>query len=313
MIRIIYTAVAVAACAATCGATGTALGALQSAVPAQAMDSLAAAPQALPGAADSRDARDLNTAQLTALLRDRNPEVRKSAVRAAKRHIQNNYANEPVLELLLSAGERADIRVEAARTLSYAGGYRKVQEALASVAVSAAEPVELRVMSYKALFDAAAGGSRLQEQLCEAVRAEKEPQVRRAAIWALFGSAQAVRVQDALLEAAEPRESEADRIEALKSLYPAVGYPRVKNLYRSLAADAKIAKRVRLVSIKALSGARDSSVERLLEDLVRTESDGELRAAAVAALEPDEAELRGYFHLGYRAQSGVYVSPIEAE
>lgn len=314
MKRIILTAVAAAACAAQCGAQETALGALRLSVTLPAVEGSQAAPQARPELQAGLPGRDLQSGQLAALLRDKDPEVRKSAVKAARNHIQNNYANEPVLDILLSRAEREDIRVEAARTLSYAAGYRKVQEALGGVAARGAEPLPLRVMAYKGLFLAAAANSRLQEDLCEAVlRGEKDPAARRGAIWALFASAHSPRVQETLLDAAAGGEAEATRLEALKSLYQGVGYQRVKSLYRSLAAGQAAPKALRLAAIKALSGARDSSVERLLEELIRTESDGEIRAAAVAAVEPDEAELARYFHLGYKAQNGAYISPIEAE
>jgi len=305
MRHLIYAAVLTAAGTAVCSAEERAFGALQAALPPSAE---IAAPA--PGPAD----RSLNAGQLSELLRDPNPEVRKAAVKSARNHILNSYAGEPVLRLFADQNERADIRVEAARTLSYASGYGRVQEAFTSLLRNQGEPRELRVMTYKALYNAAAGNSRMQEFLLASVRqTEADREARRAAVWALFASAENNRAQELLLEVVTGGEEEATRIEAVKSLYGAAGYPRVKRLFVELVKNGEEGKPVRLAALKALSSTQDSSVQRLIEELSRSESDPELRAAAVAAAEPDQAELREYFHLGYRLQNGGYVSPIEKE
>lgn len=306
MKQLIHTAVLLAAAAAACGAEEGAFGALQASLPHSRE---IAAPPA-PGRAD----KSLNSAQLTELLWSPDPEIRKAAVRSAANHIQNSYANEPLLRIFADRAERADIRVEAARALSGAAGYLKVQNAFTGLLERGAEPLELRVMTYKALYSAAAASPRLQEFLLAAVRRnEKDPAARRAAVWALFPAAQTPRVQAELAGLAGDGEDELTRIEAVKSLYGANGTPRVKELFRELAHSAVEPKPVRAAAILALSGTQDSSVERFLLNLIRTEQDPELRAAAVSALEPDQARLRDYFHLGYRLQNGAYVSPLEKE
>jgi|GEM_PF-1349829 len=262
-------------------------------------------------------ARNISSGQLEDLLRDSNPEIRKAAVKSARNYIQNNFANEPVLEIYKNKGERADIRVEAARTLSYASGYSKVQDAFTDLLkYGGSEPRELRVMTYKALSSAASMSSRYQDFLVDAVKYnEKDRDARRAAIWALYASVQNTRPQELLTELVKyGNEDEATRIEAIKSLYGAVGNYRVKDMLQELARNANERKPVRLAAIKALSGASgDSSVQRFMEDLMSREKDQELRVAAIEAASPNMAALREYFHLGYKLENGGFISPIERE
>ncbi|MBI4350302.1 MAG: HEAT repeat domain-containing protein [Elusimicrobia bacterium] len=260
--------------------------------------------------------KNITSSQLEDLLEDPNPEIRKAAVKSAKRYILNSFANEPVLEIYKNRSERLDIRVEAARTLSYASGYYKVQDAFTELLKYGSDPRELRVMTYKALYGAAAQNSRYQDFLVDAVKYnEKDGAGRRAAIWGLFASVQNSRPQELLTDLLKyGNEEEATKIEAIKSLYGAVGNYRVKDLLQDLAKSSNERKPVRLAAVKALSGATgDSSVQRFLDDMMRYENDTELRAAAIEAASPDIADLREYFHLGYRLENGGYVSPIEKE
>lgn len=260
--------------------------------------------------------KNLTSSQLEDLLEDTNPEIRKAAVKSAKKFILNSFANEPVLEIYKNKNERADIRVEAARTLSYASGYYKVQDAFTSLLKYGTEPRELRVMTYKGLFGAAAQNSRYQDFLVDAVKYdEKDREARRAAVWALFASVQNSRPQELLTDLIKyGNEEEATKLEAIKSLYGAVGNYRVKELMQDLAKSANERKPLRIAAIKALSGATgDSSVQRFLDETIRFEKDIELRAAAIEAASPDMASLREYFHLGYKLENGGYISPIEKE
>lgn len=261
--------------------------------------------------------KNLTSSQLEDLLEDSNPEIRKAAVKSAKKFILNSFANEPVLEIYKNKSERADIRVEAARTLSYASGYYKVQDAFTELLkYGGSEPRELRVMTYKALFGAAAQNSRYQDFLIDAIKYnEKDAAGRRAAIWGLFASVQNSRPHELLTDLLKyGNEEEATKVEAIKSLYGAMGYPRVKELMQDLAKNGAERKPVRLAAIKALSGGMgDSSVQRFLDDMIRYEKDTELRAAAIEAASPELADLREYFHLGYKIENGAYISPIEAE
>jgi len=105
---------------------------------------------------------------------------------------------------------------------------------------------------------------------------------------------------------------EQTRIEAIKSLYGAMGYPSVKGLMMDLVKYGNERKPVKLAAIKALSaGTGDSSVQSFLEDMMKYEKDTELRAAAIEAASPDMAALNEYFHLGYKIGNGGFFNPIE--
>ncbi len=255
--------------------------------------------------------------QLRDLLKDADPEVRKAAVKSARTQIQNSYAADRVLEILKDKNERADIRVEAARTLSYAPGYIKTQDALVDLLkYGSNEPAALRVMAYKALWGAAAANPRYMDFLIDAVKySEKDAAARRAAVWALFGASANFRAQQLLVDLLKyGNENEAVKIEAIKSLYGAVGVFTVKDLFQNIVESDKQTKPVRLAALKALSGAAgDSSVQRFIADMIRSERDQELRVAAVEAANPDLAGLREFFHLGYTVENGGFVSPIEKE
>ncbi len=257
----------------------------------------------------------ISSSDLRDLLRDPNPEVRKAAVKASRGYIGNSYALDPVLDILGNGNERTDIRVEAARVLSYATGHSRVRDELEEAIRFGNEPRELRVMAYKALWSAT-GHSRVQDLLMDAVRyGEKDRDARRAAIWALFSASPNSRPQDVLADVLRSRnEEEATRIEALKSLYNAMGNSRVRDLVMDLVRDSNERKPVRLAAIKALSAANgDSRVKSLLEDIMERASDPEFRTAAIAAAAPEPADIREYFHLGWKMENGAFVSPIEKE
>jgi len=167
----------------------------------------------------SFNAKNITSSQLKDLLRDSNPEIRKAAVKSAKPYILNNYAYEPVIDIFENENERVDIRVEAARTLSSASGYNKVQDAFTGLLKYGTHPAELRIITYKALFGAAATSSRFQSFLIDAVKYnEKDGVARRAAVWALFASAQNSRPQELLIDLVKyGNEDEATKIEAIKS------------------------------------------------------------------------------------------------
>lgn len=283
-------------------------------VKAGGLEQLAAAagePGGLPVVAEVPESRSLTQGDLAALLKDPDPEVRKAAVRAAKPHILNGYAHDPVIAMLGNAAEREDVRVEAARVLSHAGEHGDAQEALRRAAVDPSAPSAVRVMAYKALWSAADFSNRWQDFLIEAVRrGEPDPACRRAAIWALWATADSPRSGDALLDAAAGPDPAA-RVEALKSLYSAVNRYEVERFFRATALNAGEAMPARLAAVYALSAS--SQARNFLRELAAGAQETEIRKAAVAALSPDQAWLREYFHLGYRTQNGAFVSPIERE
>ena len=256
--------------------------------------------------------------QLDDLLKDPSPEVRKAAVRSAKNQIQNGYTQDRVLTIFKNRNERLDIRVEAARTLSYSPGNYRVQDELKGLLKYVGhEPQDLRVITYKALWSAAPVNSSIQDFLIDAVKnSEKDQAARRAAIWALFSVSNYSGPKDVLVNVLRSaNEDEATRIEAIKSLYSGLtSQYRAVDLMKELVRDIREKRPVRLAALKALSGAsNDSSVQSFLEDIVRNERDQDLRAAAVDAMSPDMTSLREFFHLPYKLEHGFIVSPIEAE
>ena len=255
----------------------------------------------------------LTSSQVEALLKDRNPDIRKAGLRSARYFIQNNSINELALKILKDKNERADLRVEAARALSYATGYLKVQDAFIDLLKYGNEPRELRVMTYKALFSAVVTTLRCREFVLDAVDGdEKDRDARLAAIWALFDSVGNIRPRDMLVDIVKGKEEDAARIEAIKSLYGAVGNYSVRDLFQDLAKDTRESKPVRIAAIKALSGA-GSIVQSFLKEMIDHETDSEIKVAAIEASSPDMAAIRVYFHLGYQLADGTHVSPIERE
>lgn len=264
--------------------------------------------------------KELTYGEVEDMLRDRDPEVRKAAVRSARDFMNHSGVQDRTLELFKNRSERADIRVEAARSLHYAAHNSRVQEAFKDLLrYGGQQPRELRVMTYKALWFAAVTNFSVQDFLLDAIKYnEKDPAARKAAIWALFDASGNSVTQEALLDLAKARlEDDTVRVEAIKSLYSAVPNWNVKDELTDMAKDRAERKPVRLAAIRALSAvSMDSSVKSLLQDFIRYEQDSEVRVAAVWAASPDFAEVREYFHLAYRLNNNPYgplVNPIEAE
>ncbi|HBB66251.1 MAG TPA: hypothetical protein DCZ93_02905 [Elusimicrobia bacterium] len=262
--------------------------------------------------------RQLTEAELRDLLRDPAPEVRKAAVRASRRYILANGTSELVIAVLKNAGERADIRVEAARVLSYPRSNSRAQDALQDVIRFGDQPGELRVMAYKALWDAAGVNSRCQDFLVAAVRREeRDAAARRAAIWALWGSVTDPGPREMLKDLLKyGDEDEETKAETIKSLYRALPGSDVKDLVFDIARDRSGSqpKAVRLPAILALAAvSHDQRVRDVLEEIAERSSDQDLRLAAIEALSQDMRRIQEYFHLGFRTQNQGFISPIETE
>lgn len=261
----------------------------------------------------------ITSSQLEDLLEDPNAEVRKAAVKSAKNDIRSNSTREKVLDIFKNRSERRDIRVEAARALSYVSDYSDVQDEIRGLLrYGGSDPRELRVMAYKALWNVASINSGVQDFLVDAVKYnEKDPAARRAAIWALFYVSNYSGPANVLTNLLKyGNEDEATKVEAIKSLYNGLALQSgIVDLFKGIAKGyGNESKPVRIAALKALSGASNhSSVQSFLEDIVRHENDQELRAAAVAAMSPDMATLRDFFHLPIKLEHGGFLSPIEAE
>ncbi|PIS47092.1 MAG: hypothetical protein COT17_05240 [Elusimicrobia bacterium CG08_land_8_20_14_0_20_51_18] len=267
-------------------------------------------------AVEESKAKHIDQSDLRDLLRDDNPQVRKAAVKNSRAYILNSSVNEDIMDILRDRYELADIRIEAARVLSYATTYSRVSDRLMDIVKYNNEPKELRIMAYKALWTGA-NNSRVEDLLEDAVKYnEKDRETRRAAIWAMFATSQNYKVKDLLVEIARNKtgEEEATRIEAIKSLYNGLGHFDAKDKITEIAKDQTERKPVRLIAIKALSSVNnDSRVKRFLEETMEYEKDLDLRVAAMWALSPERSEINELFHLGYKIENGPFVNPIEKE
>lgn len=248
------------------------------------------------------------------LLRDRDPEVRRQAVRSLKAWVsQRSSTRDRVLDVYRSSSEDVAVRREAAKSLSVVSGYSEVYQALLDYARRGNDR-SLRAVSYKSLYWAAAQRSDVRDDILDAARRESDPTVRLAAIWALFG-VNDNRVKDALLDIARRDASEPARVESLKSLYGMMGYNDVRDVAYDLARDARTPSALREAAILLHSNRVTSSQKDLLLDIAARDSDPVMRRAAIVALgSPRAEEIWTYFHLVRRDQNGVMVSdPLDAE
>ncbi len=291
------------------------------AVPAVAAPSSDAAFEASAAAVSTQVSAIFQTASwnevdtLLDLLSDKDPEVRRQAVRSLKIWVsQRTSTRDRVLDLFRNRNEDLAVRREAAKTLSVVSTYNVVHDALLAEARRSGDDT-LRAISYKALYWMAAQRSDIRNALIDAARREAQPSIRRAAIWGLFASSNDNRTQEALEDIAR-RDSDAEvRAEALKSLYGGMGSNDVRGLAFDLARDINTPSAVRRAAI-LMHAARVQSTQRdLLERIARQDADPAMRAAAITALgNPRSEEILSFFHLVRRDNNGVMVSdPLDAE
>lgn len=251
---------------------------------------------------------------LVELLRDRDPEVRRAAVRALKPYVGRRISTrDRVLEVLRDGREAEAVRYEAVKTLSAASGYREVYDRLLELAKRG--PEGLRAIAYKALYWQAAARSDVRDDVEEAARREREPAVRRAAIWALFASAANSRTRDILLDIARRDADEETRVEALKSLYGVRGNSDARDLTYDMARGRGASGAVRVAAILTLSHRFNNDERDLLQDIAERDPDPAARRAAITALGgPNQEELIRYFHLVRRDSNGVLIGdPLDYE
>lgn len=248
------------------------------------------------------------------LLRDRDAEVRRQAVRSLKVWVsQRSSTRDAVLDLYKNANEDLSVRREAAKTLSVVTTYPAVHDALLDYAERGSD-AGLRAISYKALYWEAASRSGVRDDILDAARREPVPAIRRAAIWALFATNDN-RVKDALLDIARRDSDDFTRVEALKSSYGLMGYSDTRDAVYDLARNPNTASAVRRAAILLHSNRVNSSQKDMLEDIARSDRDPAMRTAAIIALgNPRSDELMTYFHLVRRDRNGVMVGdPLDAE
>ena len=248
------------------------------------------------------------------LLRDRDAEVRRQAVRSLKGFVgQRSSTRDRVLDLYKDGREDLAVRREAARTLSAVSGYSQVYDALLDGAERGTDP-GLRAVSYKALYWTAAQRSDVRDRLLDAARREPVETVRRAAIWALFNASGDNRVQDQLMDLVRRDPSEAVRDEALRSLYGAMGHNDVRDFAYRLA-EREPSRAVRRTAILLHAFRVESRQADLLEVIAARDADAAMRAAAILALgRPQDDEIFRHFHLPRRDRHGVLIrEPLDDE
>ncbi len=261
----------------------------------------------------------VSQSQLRDLLTDRNPEIRKTAVKNSKSVILNSSVYGIVIDIFENTSERLDIRIEAARALSYATGSARVVSNLKDALRYDNQPKALKIMTYKALWKAASSRSTIQSFLVNALQyTENDPEIKGAVIWSLFDASRNSRVYKALLDLLKyGNDKNSVKIEAVKSLYGAMGNSRVKDVVLDIAKykTSDSHKDLRKTAITALSTVNGQSrVKSLLEDLYKYNNDDEIRAVALeAAVGLNQFKRNDFFHLSYRLENGGAYNPLEKE
>jgi len=263
-------------------------------------------------------AKSLDMYDFRDMLRDSDPEIRKMAIKNSLRFINNNQIYEEIINIYSNPKERIDIRIEAAKALSYVGNIYKVKDNIKESIEDNKIPLELKLISYKALWISGETFSDIRDFLVERLKYdEKDVDVRKAIIWAMFASSNNSSVYDALVDIVKYGSDPLPvKIEAIKSLYLAMGNSRVNDLIYDIAKynTSEAEKEMRKTAIFALSARNgDSRVRDLLEDLIKHSDDKEIKEIALKAYSPDTFEVYDFFHLSYRTSSGAFYNPIEKE
>jgi HEAT repeat protein len=257
--------------------------------------------------------KSMNEDELLDLLNDRDPEVRKTALVNARDEMGGHTrVREKVIDMAEDTGEDVQVRREACRTLYWITGMPEVRETLLKLAENDRE-MPVRVMAYKALFHASLSDTDIRRELLSAAE-RGEPEIRKAALWALFDSNSDPDVSRFLQGVASSgSEGAGIRLEALKSLYMGMNRSEVRDMMKTLAQDGGEDKALRVGAIYALhAGKWDSDVRRLLEDLSKS-PDRDIKLAAVRALGDDAGFFQVYFHLGRKNGPHGYIPPIVDE
>ncbi|MFA5139199.1 MAG: HEAT repeat domain-containing protein [Elusimicrobiota bacterium] len=258
-------------------------------------------------------AKSMDESELLDLLDDQDPEVRKAALVNARHEMGiHTRVREKVMDMAEDTREDVQVRREACRTLHFITNMPEAREALLDLAKGDRE-MPVRVMATKALYHASLGDTDIRRELLSAAE-RGEPEIRKAALWALFDSNSDSDVTRFLQGVVSSRSEDTDiRLEALKSLYLGMNRSEVKDMMKDLAKSRGEDQALRVGAISALhAGKGDSDVQRLLEDLSKS-SDREIKLAAVRALGDDPNFFLAYFHLGRRTGNHGYISPIVDE
>lgn len=252
---------------------------------------------------------------LLVLLNDRDPEVRRTAVKAFKNYVsrRSDYRDR-VIAMVRSSSEVSAVKHEAIKTLSAVSHYNEVHDLLLDIMRRGSE-TELRVIAAKSLYHQAAARSDVRDRVLDAARREQEPAVRRAALWALFLASGNSSVRDVLQDIVRRDQDPEARVEALKSLYGTMGHSESRELVMRLASETAAPSALRVTAILSLSARTNSDATRLLDSIARRDHDADMRRAAIVALgDPRSEEIIRHFHLFRRDVNGLPVGdPLDYE
>ena len=249
---------------------------------------------------------DRDEDSLIALLSDNDPVVRAQAARSLKPFVMTGRRAEgALLGVMADSWQPEGVRREAIKSLSWAAQNRKTHDALVDLARDGSQASSLRAIACKALYVAAGQDSRTAEVLRGLLEDGSEQEaVRAGAAWALFSSVSDRKTSDALRERAADATLSTPlsvRYEAVRSLYLAMGGRPVSEAVRQIADDQWSPLPLRQAAVLAHHFvSQDSGPHQWLQALAADQSQPQLRAAALKALEPDQTlELVQYFHLSW--------------
>lgn len=240
---------------------------------------------------------------------DPDPAVRARAVRAL-RGFTGSRVSRRVQDLAQDREEAVAVRAEAAKNLA-TGSSSRDDDILHRLAEDRDEPKELRSWALKALYAAASRSTRSRDRLVAVLTDRRQPEaLRSAAAWALFPTVGDRRTAAELLAVAlDGLETDALRIEALKSLHAGLGYDRHRDAVQDLAAGAAPVE-VRVAATLILHfDAQNRRSRDFLQNLAENAAEPAVRDAAIEALTARLSEERvAWLHLWY--YGGAYRDPL---
>lgn len=249
------------------------------------------------------------------LLRDNDPGVRLSAVKGLKAYVsRRSSTRDRVLDVLRDSHEEILVRAQAAKTLSIVSGYSEVYERLLDIA-RGNEDAGLRAVAYKSLYWQVASRSDVRDAVMDSAKRERDTEVRKGAIWAMFAGSGNSSTREALLDMGKRDSDPEIRVEALKSLYSQMGYSDVREAAYDLARNRSSEPSVRVTAILMHAFRTNNNQRELLQDISQRDSDMAARRAAITALgDPNSEEIYRYFHLVRRDSRGILIGdPLDYE
>lgn len=249
------------------------------------------------------------------------PDVvtRFNAAKFLKEHVLTSVkARQALMQVYTDVSIDLDLRHRAAKSLSPAAPLTSVRDALLATAETPSEDSSLRAISYKALYTEFArdpsSRSPLVAKLVDVVKNEKDPYIRRGAIWALFPVSKLSYVRKVLLHIGIWEKDTDTRIQALKSLFRGMDDASTQKSIRQMALDKKIDRTVRFPAVLLLSAIRTNEINDLLIEIaIDNDEHKMIRTAASIAFDRENDHLKIYFRLPYVNTQGEVVDHLEYE